>query len=234
MINKLKGKLDWKIIIDDLDDSYDIVLQELKQKVDNKSLVNSIKQKNVGKFKSIINFLNHFKNNNWIVNIDDDDLIINYKFEKFLFKLDSFGDEVNSVLTPSFISNKSIFKDIFNKKNKQFLKYNYQKISYLFFKEKFGDVDSTIFFRRFHINMNLFKDIENDKFTSESLLWLDLFPNNDILIVNNHLVYSEYLPMGLTQETRLNRISNPVSAVAVYRKFLESKKFFFLDLFLNH
>ena len=60
LINKLKGKLDWKIIIDDLDDSYDIVLQELKQKVDNKSLVNSIKQKNVGKFKSIINFLNHF------------------------------------------------------------------------------------------------------------------------------------------------------------------------------
>ena len=75
-------------------------------------------------------------------------------------------------------------------------------------------------------NMNLFKDIENDKFMQVFAL-LDLFPNNDTLIVNNHLVYSEYLPMGLTQETRLNRISNPVSAVAVYRKFLESKKFFF-------
>ena len=28
---------------------------------------------------------------------------------------------------------------------------------------------------------------------------VDLFPNNDIVIVNNHLVYSEYLPMGLTR-----------------------------------
>ena len=232
IINKFKGNLRWQIIIDDNDNSYDNVLEEFTERVNVKSLINSTKQTNLGKFRSVVNFLNQINSDEWIVNIDDDDLVINYRFENFLDKLDSFKD-INAILCPKLILDKSIFHDLFNRKLKLFSKYNNQKMSYFDFKDKFGDVDTIIFFRKFHLNSNTLPEIKSEKFTSESLLWLNLFPNSDLMVVNNHIVYSQYLSSGLTQSTTLNRIFNPVSAISVYKKFLQSKKFSLSKIFIK-
>ena len=93
----------------------------------------------------------------WLVNIDDDDLIINYKFEKFLNYLTLINEEVKAIIAPRLILNTPIYYFRFHYKKKLFLKYNNQKMSYFEFKEKFGDFDTTIFVKKIIITQYIIK-----------------------------------------------------------------------------
>src|SRR6056300_1092840 len=89
IINDLDGKLKWKIIIDQITDKYDSTFKKIHQKLNNTSLVSWNFQNNIGKFRSLNKLFDHTLDTEWLVNLDDDDLLINYKFKRFLDKLDS-------------------------------------------------------------------------------------------------------------------------------------------------
>lgn len=233
LINKLDGVLKWKIIVDDNTNEYDLVFKEIKQKIKNKSLVTWSYQNNIGKFKSLIKLFNESVDSEWLVNIDDDDLIINYKFEKFLKKLDNVDEDIKAVLVPRLILNVRFYNFRFKKKVKLFSSSNNVKMSYFDFKEFFGDIDSTIFLRSSKYNISHFPEVADDNFTAESLLWLKTFPNKDILFLNEYVLYSQYLTGGLTKSTIFQRSSNSTSAIALYKSFLEYKKFTMSKTFIK-
>ena len=88
-----------------------------------------------------------------------------------------------------------------------------------------GDIDSTIFIRSSLFRNLKFPEVGSDSFTAESMLWLKLFKKKEILFLNKHFVYSQYLSDGLTKSTVYQRVSNAKSATALYKNFLEHKKF---------
>lgn len=233
LVNKLDGELKWKIIIDEFNDGYEDVFKKIKQKVKKENLITWSYQSNIGKFRSLVKLLNETLDTNWLVNIDDDDVLINYRFEEFLKKLKSIESDVNAVLVPRLILNIRFYNFKFKTKKKLFLKFNNKKMSYFDFKETFGDIDSTIFLRTNNYKINNFPEVENDNFTAESLLWLKAFSNKDLLVVNEYLIYSQYLTGGLTKSTKIKRISNSTSAIALYKKFLEYKKFTFSKILIK-
>ena len=238
LINKLNAKLRWKIIIDENTKEYDSIFEEITQKLKNKSLISWDYQTNTGKFKALVKLLDNNLDSNWLVNIDDDDLLINYKFENFLNQLNFVDKNVNAVLVPRLILNIKFYNFKFKMKKKLFSKFNNQILSYFDFKEKFGDIDSTIFIRSSSYQINKFPEIQNDNFTAESLLWLKTFPKKDILIQNEFLIYSQYLSGGLTKSINIKRTLNAKSAIAIYQNFLEYKKFtlskFLLKSLINY
>lgn len=233
LVNKLNGKLRWKIIIDENTKEYDDIFEEITHNLKNKSLISWDYQTNTGKFKALVKLLDNSLDSNWLVNIDDDDLLINYKFENFLNQLDFVDKNVNAVLVPRLILNIKLYNFKFKKKKKLFSKFNNQIMSYFDFKEKFGDIDSTIFIRSSSYEINKFPEIQNDNFTAESLLWLKTFPKKDILIQNEFLIYSQYLSGGLTKSINIKRTLNATSAIAIYQNFLEYKKFTLSKLLLK-
>ena len=56
LVNKLNGKLKWKIIIDENTNEYDYVFEEITQNVKDKSLITWDYHSNIGKFKSWDNY----------------------------------------------------------------------------------------------------------------------------------------------------------------------------------
>ena len=233
LINKFEGVLKWKIIVDDNTNEYDFVFEEIKRKVKNKLLVTWSYQNNIGKFKSLIKLFNETKDSEWLVNVDDDDIIINYKFEKFLEKLDFVDEDIKAVLVPRLILNVRFYNFRFKKKVKLFSSYNNAKMSYFDFKETFGDTDSTIFLRSSKYKIGHFPEVKEDSFTAESLLWLKTFPNKDILFLNEYLLYSQYLASGLTKSSIFQRSTNSTSAIALYKSFLDYKKFTISKTFIK-
>ena len=233
LINKLDGVLKWKIIIDENNNKYDFIFEEIKKKVKNKLLVTWTYQNNIGKFKSLIKLFNESKDSEWLVNIDDDDIIINYKFEKFLEKLNFVNEDIKAVLVPRLILNVRFYNFRFKKKVKLFSSYDKAKMSYFDFKEIFGDTDSTIFLRSSKYKTGHFPEVKEDSFTAESLLWLKTFPNKDILFLNEYLLYSQYLASGLTKSSIFQRSTNSTSAIALYKSFLEYKKFTMSKTFIK-
>jgi glycosyltransferase involved in cell wall biosynthesis len=226
LINKFNGKLKWAVIIDDITDEYDFVIKELYEKVKNHSFVNFQKHKNIGKFRSLSKLLNEDKKSDWVANIDDDDVIINFKFENFINIFDNINNDVKVLITPRLIVNTSIYNFFYKKKINLFSKYNLIRMSYFDFKDKFGDYDTVNFIRKCDYREYLIKEVENEKFTPESLRYLNAYPNKyDILILNKLLIYSQYLPGGITSSTNRLRILNPKSSMITHKKFLEYKKF---------
>lgn len=225
LVNKLNGNLKWKIIIDEINDDYELVFKEIKQKLNNYSLITWSYQTNIGKFKSLIKLLNETTDSEWLVNIDDDDILINYKLINFLNKLDTADKNLKAILVPRLILNVRFYNLKFKIKKRLFSKYNNIKMSYFEFKEKFGDIDTTIFLRTSEYKKNYFPEIENDNFTAESLLWIKSFPGKDILVFNEFLIYSQYLSEGLTKSINYKRTINSTSAIAIYKNFLEYKSF---------
>ena len=70
LVNKLNGKLKWKIIVDEITDEYEFVFKEINQKLKNEDLITWSYQKNIGKFKSLIKLLNDNLDSEWLVNIE--------------------------------------------------------------------------------------------------------------------------------------------------------------------
>jgi hypothetical protein len=225
IINDLDGKLKWKIIIDEITDEYDNVLNEIPKKLKNSSLVSWTFQKNIGKFRSLNKLLQNTFDTEWLVNLDDDDLLIDYKFKRFLNKFKNVDQNTKGIIAPRLILNSKFYNFRLKKKKFLFTKYKDRKISYFDFKNIFGDFDTLIFIRTSHYKNFNYIEVENDNFTPESLRWLDLFKYEEILLTNEYLVYSQYLPGGITNLTDKNRILNSKSAVIVYKKFLDYKKF---------
>ncbi|WP_415303500.1 hypothetical protein [Candidatus Pelagibacter sp. Uisw_090] len=222
LINKTDRTLKWRVVIDGPAEEYKFILNKFSEKVIDKSSFTWSEQKNIGKFKSLVKIMDEEKTQcDWLVNIDDDDVLINYRFESFLNIIETIPLSVKAILVPRLMlkSPTHYLAQIYKKK--LFKKYDQKIISYFGFKDKFGDVDTSIFIRSTGYKFKHNNEVLNDSFTSESLLYLDSFPNEDILILNNHLVYSQYLAQGLTGLSKHNRISNPISAVATYKKFLE-------------
>ncbi len=217
--NKL---IKWRVVIDGPAEKYKSILDRLNEKVISKTLFTWSEQNNIGKFKSLVKAMDEEREQcEWLLNIDDDDLLINYKFESFLNKIEDFPSSVKAILMPRLMlrSPLSYFSKI--TKKKLFEKFDQKMISYYGFKDKFGDIDTSIFIRSKSYKFTHNDDVFNDNFTSESLLYLDSFPNNDILIINDHIVYSQYLRQGLTRSSNYNRVLNPISSVATYKKFLD-------------
>tara|TARA_Y100000768_G_C23986595_1_gene689225 strand:- start:3217 stop:4146 length:930 start_codon:yes stop_codon:yes gene_type:complete len=233
LVNKLDGELKWKIIVDEFNEGYEKVFKKIKQNVKKENLIKWSYQSNIGKFRSLVKLLREKSDTKWLVNIDDDDLLINYKFEKFIKKLNFVEDNVTAVLVPRLILNINFYNFRIKKKRKLFQKFNNSKMSYFDFKETFGDIDTTIFLKTNDFEISKFPEVEEDNFTAESLLWLKTFTNKDLKIVNEHLIYSQYLTGGLTKLTKIKRISNSNSAVALYKKFLEYKKFTLSKIFIK-
>ena len=233
LVNKLDGELKWKIIVDEFNEGYEKVFKKITQNVKKESLIKWSYQSNIGKFRSLVKLLREKSDTKWLVNIDDDDLLINYKFEEFIKKLNFVEDNVTAVLVPRLILNINFYNFRIKKKRKLFQKFNNSKMSYFDFKETFGDIDTTIFLKTNDFEISKFPEVEEDNFTAESLLWLKTFTNKDLKIVNEYLIYSQYLTGGLTKLTKIKRISNSNSAVALYKRFLEYKKFTLSKIFIK-
>ena len=74
---RFNGKVKWRIFIDGDDEGYKSLFQKLNNQISKSELVQWSAHKNVGKFKTLVKGLNEQKNNcDWMVNIDDDDLLI--------------------------------------------------------------------------------------------------------------------------------------------------------------
>ena len=233
LVNKLNGNLKWKIVVDEYTNEYDLIFEEFNQRIKNRSLITWNYQSNIGKFRSLIKLFNESKDSEWLVNIDDDDVVINYKFEEFLNRLNYIEKDIKAVLVPRLILNLSFYNFRLRKKKKLFSTFDNVRMSYFDFKDKFGDIDSTIFLRSSKYKADHFPETENDNFTAESLLWLKAFPNKDLLFVNEFLLYSQYLAGGLTKSTTYQRTTNSTSAIALYKSFLEYKKFRLSKIFIK-
>ncbi len=233
LVNKLDGELKWKIIVDEFNEGYEKVFKKITQNVKKENLIKWSYQSNIGKFRSLVKLLREKSDTKWLVNIDDDDLVINYKFEEFIKKLNYVEDNVTAVLVPRLILNINFYNFRIKKKKKLFQKFNNSKMSYFDFKETFGDIDTTIFLKTNDFEISKFPEVEGDNFTAESLLWLKTFTNKDLKIINEYLTYSQYLSGGLTKLTKIKRISNSNSAVALYKRFLEYKKFTLSKIFIK-
>ena len=78
LVNKLNGNLKWKIVVDEYTNEYDLIFEEFNQRIKNRSLITWNYQSNIGKFRSLIKLFNESKDSDeWLVNIDDDDVVIN-------------------------------------------------------------------------------------------------------------------------------------------------------------
>ena len=226
LLNEFNGFLKWMILVDEIkNEQYEIVFDETKKKIKNRNLITWSYQENIGKFRSLIKLLKQDIDTDWIVNIDDDDLIINFKFKKFVKNLNNYDKSINAILTPRLILNLKLNIFTINKKKKIFKKYDNKKLNYFEFKKIFGDYDSLIFFRNKNFNHLNYPETEKEKSTAESLLWLDLFKKKEVLINNDYLLYSEYLAFGRSNFAMKLRATNPISSVAVYQKFLDFEKF---------
>ena len=93
---------------------------KLKKKIKNRNLITWSYQENIGKFRSLIKLLKQDIDTDWIVNIDDDDLIINFKFKKFVKNLNNYDKSINAILTPRLILNLKLNIFTINKKKKNF------------------------------------------------------------------------------------------------------------------
>jgi glycosyltransferase involved in cell wall biosynthesis len=224
LLNKFDGNLKWEIVADEYSSEYDTIISEFNKKINNSTLINFSQQQNIGKFRTLINYLNKIETH-WFVNIDDDDVIINFEFEEILKKLNSFDQNISAVLAPRLILNLKLKNFNFFFKKRLFFILNNKIISYFNFKETLGDIDSTIFIRSSLFRNLKFPEVGSDSFTAESMLWLKLFKKKEILFLNKHFVYSQYLSDGLTKSTVYQRVSNAKSATALYKNFLEHKKF---------
>lgn len=224
LLNKFDGKLIWKIVVDEYTNEYDDIIEKFNEKINNSSLINLSQQINTGKFRTLTNVLNKTYTT-WFVNIDDDDVIINFKFEEILKKLDSYDKNISALLIPRLILNLKLKNFKFFFKKKFFSKLDNKLISYFEFKELLGDIDSTIFIRSSLIKDIDFPETKSDFFTAESLLWMKLFKKKEILFLNKHVVYCQYLDDGLTKSSVYQRVSNATSAKAIYKNFLEHQKF---------
>ena len=233
LVKTLEGELKWKIIVDEFNEGYEKVFKKITQNVKKENLIKWSYQSNIGKFRSLVKLLREKSDTKWLVNIDDDDLVINYNFEEFIKKLNYVEDNVTAVLVPRLILNINFYNFRIKKKKKLFQKFNNSKMSYFDFKETFGDIDTTIFLKTNDFEISKFPEVEGDKFTAESLLWLKTFTNKDLKIINEYLTYSQYLSGGLTKLTKIKRISNSNSAVALYKRFLEYKKFTLSKIFIK-
>ena len=120
LVNKLNGNLKWKIIVDEINDDYELVFKEIKQKLNNYSLITWSYQTNIGKFKSLIKLLNESMDSEWLVNIDDDDILINYKLINFLNKLETVDKNLKAILVPRLILNVRFYNLKFKRKKKLF------------------------------------------------------------------------------------------------------------------
>lgn len=233
LVNKLNGKLKWRIAVDEITDEYEFVFKEIQENTKKIDLITWSYHQNIGKYRSLSKIFNENHDTEWLVNIDDDDILINFKFEQILIKLNSLDMSINSILFPRLVLNQKFYHYLFKKKQKLFLKFNKTKISYFEYKDQFGDFDSTIFIRKNFYQEETFDEVENDKFTPESLRWLVLFPKKDIFLVNDNLIYSQYLYDGITNFTDKNRISNYKSAMITYKKFLDYKEFSISKIFIK-
>lgn len=233
LINKLNGKLKWRIAIDEITNEYEFVFKEIQQKIKNHNLITWSHHQNIGKYRSLSKIFNENHNTEWLVNIDDDDILINFKFEKILVILESADVSIKSILLPRLILNQKFYHYSLQKKKKLFSKFNKTNLSYFDYKDKFGDFDSTIFVRKNFYYEEIFSEAENDIFTPESLRWLVTFPKKDIFLLNDNLIYSQYLHDGITKFTDKNRISNYNSAIITYKKFLDYKKFYLSKIFIK-
>ena len=190
LMNKTGNILRWRVIIDGPAEEYRFILNNFYEEVIDKSLFSWSEQKNIGKFRSLIKIMDEEKAEcDWLINIDDDDVLINYRFENFLNIIQTVPSDIKAILIPRLILRSPSFhlSQIFKKR--LFKKYDHKIISYFGFKENFGDVDTSIFIRSTGYKFKHNKEVLNDTFTSESLLYLDSFPSEDILILNDHIVY---------------------------------------------
>ena len=179
LLNKFDGKLIWKIVVDEYTNEYDDIIEKFNEKINNSSLINLSQQINTGKFRTLTNVLNKTYTT-WFVNIDDDDVIINFKFEEILKKLDSYDKNISALLIPRLILNLKLKNFKFFFKKKFFSKLDNKLISYFEFKELLGDIDSTIFIRSSLIKDIDFPETKSDFFTAESLLWMKLFKKKEL------------------------------------------------------
>ena len=163
--NKL---LKWRIAIDGSAEKYKFILDRLGEKVINKSLFTWSEQNNIGKFRSLVKIMHEErKQSDWLLNIDDDDVLINYRFENFLNTIENFPSNVKAILMPRLTlrSPQSYFSKA--SKKKLFKKYDQKMISYYDFKDKFGDIDTSIFIRSKNYEFIHNNDNLNESFTSE-------------------------------------------------------------------
>lgn len=229
---RFNGKVKWRIFIDGDDEGYKSLFQKLNNQINKSELVQWSAHKNVGKFKTLVKGLNEQKNNcDWMVNIDDDDLLIDYKFYSILDKIKNLDTDIKAVICPRLILNLPLYSIKRFKKKKLFRKYHNNKISYFEFKKIIGDYDTTIFIKSPSFDYHEPDELSEDTFTAESLLYLESFSNDKMFFVNENIVYSQYLHLGLTQKSRINRIKNPASSQAIYKKFIESGKDFSNSIF---
>ena len=228
---RFEGKIRWRIFIDGDDEGYKSLFQKLNNQLSNLDLFKWSAHKNIGKFKTLVRGLNEQKNNcDWMVNIDDDDLLIDYKFYSIIDKIKKMDSDIKAVICPRLILNLPLYSfKIFKKK--LFRKYNNQKLTYFEFKKIIGDYDTTIFIKSPSFDYHESDELLEDTFTAESLLYLESFSNDKIFFSNENIVYSQYLRSGLTQKSRINRIKNPASSQAIYKKFIESGKDFSNSIF---
>lgn len=233
LLNMLDGKLKWRVIIDELNHEYKAVIEKMLEKIHDKSLFVYSDQENTGKFKTLVDYINKESESDWLVSIDDDDVLIDYKFRKIMNQLSNIEAGVKAVLLPILILNISFFSIFKKMKKKLFNKYNNKKLSFYDFKQKFGDVDTTMFIRPLNNKIIFHLENSNESFTAESLFYLNAFPKDDILIINDNIVYSQYLSQGLTKYSRINRILNPISAAATYKMYLDQGKTTFSILYIK-
>jgi len=224
---RYEGKIKWRIFIDGDDEGYKSLLTKLNNQISSLDLFQWSAHKNLGKFKTLVKGLNEQKNNcDWMVNIDDDDLLIDYKFYSIIDKIKKIDSDIKAVICPRLILNLPLYSFKRFRKKKLFRKCHNQKMSYFEFKKIIGDYDTTIFIKSPSFDYNEPDELSEDTFTAESLLYLESFSNDKMFFVNENIVYSQYLHSGLTEKSRINRIKNPASSQAIYKKFIESGKDF--------
>ena len=217
-----KKNLTWKVVVDQINNSYDKILIQIKEKSINDNFnFEYIEQKNIGKFKTMVREFSKVKTD-WMTVIDDDDQVIGFKLENFIKKIHLISNNVPVILVPRLTINKNFFFHIFKNKKKLFKQYNNKILNFYKFKKIFRDTDTTIFIRSNSYSYVIPEEIKHESFTAESLFYMTALKNHEVMIINDNLVYSQYLPSGLTGRSYLNRISNPFSAHLVAKTYLEA------------
>ena len=142
-----KKNLTWKVVVDQINNSYDKILIQIKEKSINDNFnFEYIEQKNIGKFKTMVREFSKVKTD-WMTVIDDDDQVIGFKLENFIKKIHLISNNVPVILVPRLTINKNFFFHIFKNKKKLFKQYNNKILNFYKFKKIFRDTDTTIFIR---------------------------------------------------------------------------------------
>lgn len=217
LCNQTCKDFEWLIIDDGSTDNTEDIVKDIIKK--NKSFPIIYKKKENGGKHTALNYSHDYINGEYLIILDDDDILTNDAVEAIIEKCNQYKDN-KRIWSLSFNRGDIEKKEPFVKwKEKEDIISNY--IDFRINQSHQGDcaevVKSDIF------KTYLFPVFENEKFIGEDCLWITIATRYDTVYINKVVYLCEYLEGGLSKSGRKMRLNNPLGMMYRSNIYLTTK-----------